>query len=649
MSSRRTSARSTGRSSGRGYVQRRAPIERLVGATEFTDDPQLQDPVFIVRTLKRFPQLHDPLVADTTRPASTLGGRPRLEGSWALVYVVMTVLGAVDLEKFWARNQSATFWQECGFDRCPAWGTFYERIVELETGDWNIGDAILDPAADRRRIGGLPPSRQPDIVADGTEDQAADELALPQAVGAWRIFERAAAFLIQRARSRDSRVGAHWMTDGTSYHSHARLVHCCPDPDLCRRRRQRRNGSLARVPKIVERAADDLVKDIHHEETAGPEPHPDDAAVGALRQLAPGDEWDELIAADPHHKYVWIGDHLYCTRDTTAGLCMYGGDRGRRRKKVWIGGHELFSVDVFTGGVLAFNGLPADVREHEGWLTLMRRAHANSGTWPGCVSGDAGQGIKAVIEFNTRHGIHSALPWRKDPSGRLARDFECARFDRHGIPRCQVCGGPGHLDGRGLGFAKDDGRGNPIIRFRCLTMWGGEACDQAGVQHINCSENWKMLLPLPRTDSQHHIMRQLHSSGAEGPFHHWRQRYEALGKTYSTRPKRRLSRHAQELRTACAMLVDWLRICLRHGWIGTHNRRNERQPHRCTDAGRAERVREARDLYGLNLPYGPAAVACGARTTDDLPPKTRRRAEIIRGGPRAPDPPPADSADDRPF
>lgn len=284
----------------------------------------------------------------------------------------------------------------------------------------------------------------------------------------------------------------------------------------------------------------------------------------------------------------------------------------------------------------------------------MRRAHRATGRWPGCASADRGQGINSVIEFNTRRGILSAIPWRKTPDGKLARDFECARFDRHGVPRCQVCGGPGFIEDSNLGFRKNDGQGNPSIRFRCLTKWGGDACEQAGIQRVRCSENWKLLTPFSRGHIQHLTMRHLHSSGGEGPFHHWRQRYEAMGKTYSTRPKRRLSRHAHELRTACAMLVDWLRICLRHGWIGQHRRRNEREAYLGQDSGKVQArmaaVSLARDVYELNAPYGPAAVACGARTTHELPPKKRPRPQ--RAGPAPPEyavPPPAGGPDEAPF
>lgn len=653
MPPRPAQPRSTSR---RDYVRRAAPVYRLPGASEFTDDPQLQDPVFIVRALKRFPELYEPLVAGTTRAPSALGGRPRKPGSWALVYVVMTVLGAVDLEKFWARHQSSPIWQECGFDERPAWGTFYDRIVELETGDWGLTaeDVIVDPAADRRRVGGLSGRARPEVADDATDepDEVHDER--PSVVGAWPVFERAAAWLMRRARSRDARVGAHSAADGTAIHSHAQLEHCCLDETVCLARRTRSDGTVMRMPKVVERAGEDIVKAMHAAEDSSAEPQPGTPVDGALVALEPEDQWGEQLLADPDHKYVWIQGHLYRTRDTTAGLCMYGGDRGRRKRKVWIGGHELFNVDVFTGGLLSFNCLPADVREHEGWETLLRRARRNVGTWPGIVSADKGQGIKSVIEFNTRHGIHSAFPWRKDQRGRDARDFECARFDRHGVPRCQQCGGPGFVDGPDLGFRKDDGRGNPHIRFRCLTMWAGDACEQAGIQRVLCAENWKLLLPFDRTSIEHHTMRHLHNSGAEGPFHHWRQRYEAMGKTYSTRPKRRLSRHAHELRTACAMLIDWLRICLRHGWIGQHNRRNERDARLGRDStkviAKAERVRQARQAYGLDLPYGPAALACGAATSDEPPPKRRPRPR--RAGPTPPDsvePTPAVGHDDRPF
>jgi hypothetical protein len=295
----------------------------------------------------------------------------------------------------------------------------------------------------------------------------------------------------------------------------------------------------------------------------------------------------------------------------------------------------MVMVDPYTGGLTAFNCLPADVNEPDGWDVLMRRHKRNTGSFPGCVSADKGPAVSSVIEYNTRRGIHSAMPFRKDGLGRVARDLECERFDRHGVPRCQICGGRGRVDGPGLGFVKDDGRGNPIIRYTCAGLWAGTGCADAGIQHIDCSTAWKALLPLTREHRQHHILRHAHSNGAEGPFHHWRQRYGIAGKAYATRPKRRLSRHCQELRTACAMLIDWLRICLRHGWIGNHARRNTETAVDRTDGGRLAVVINARHAYRLDLPYGPAALAAGLCKTDDLPPKFVDRPRRAR-----PEPPP---------
>lgn len=108
MPRRRSNRSSRTSSPPRDYVQRRAPIWRQPGATEFTDDRPLQDPVFVVQALKEIPELYEPLIEATTRVPSARVGRPRLEGSWALVYITMTVLGAVDLEKFWSRQQSSS-------------------------------------------------------------------------------------------------------------------------------------------------------------------------------------------------------------------------------------------------------------------------------------------------------------------------------------------------------------------------------------------------------------------------------------------------------------------------------------------------------------------------------------------------------------
>jgi hypothetical protein len=78
------------------------------------------------------------------------------------------------------------------------------------------------------------------------------------------------------------------------------------------------------------------------------------------------------------------------------------------------------------------------------------------------------------------------------------------------------------------------------------------------------------------------------------------------------------------------MLIDWLQLCLRHGWIGNHARRNTSTPELRTADNRIQATLDARKDYGLDVPYGPAALACGARSTDELPPKKLDKANRVR-------------------
>ncbi len=80
-----------------------------------------------------------------------------------------------------------------------------------------------------------------------------------------------------------------------------------------------------------------------------------------------------------------------------------------------------------------------------------------------------------------------------------------------------------------------------------------------------------------------------------------------------------------------SLVIEWLRICLRHGWIGNHPIRNHAEPKPCVAHDRLPATRNARRKYGLDLPYGPAAHHLGLASTPDLP-KARRRG-------RPPDPP----------
>jgi hypothetical protein len=139
-----------------------------------------------------------------------------------------------------------------------------------------------------------------------------------------------------------------------------------------------------------------------------------------------------------------------------------------------------------------------------------------------------------------------------------------------------------------------------------------------------------MLLPLWRTDE---IYMTLRNSGEqfEAVHDYWRDRYLVGGKDVNTRP-RRIGKHWQQLRANAALLIEWLRICIREGWLGSA-RRNKHKPFK-TDAYGAEAVTKLvkfRRRISLLQPYGPKAHALGVGNL--LPPSQRTRTT---------DPPPDD-------
>jgi hypothetical protein len=179
----------------------------------------------------------------------------------------------------------------------------------------------------------------------------------------------------------------------------------------------------------------------------------------------------------------------------------------------------------------------------------------------------------------------------------------------HG-PRCRYCGGSSApATGAGEGFALT-GVGDPRLSYRCSTGWTEEDC-RTKLQTISCRREFGALLPIGRQEKLFHDLMAAHSQ-FEGVFDAWRDRYAVSGTSNATRSKRRISIPAQRLRASAALLAEWFRICLRMGYIGNHAKRNPYEPAERDRGGRGLiKVRIYRELRGLNLPYGPAAVALG--------------------------------------
>ena len=127
-------------------------------------------------------------------------------------------------------------------------------------------------------------------------------------------------------------------------------------------------------------------------------------------------------------------------------------------------------------------------------------------------------------------------------------------------------------------------------------------------------------MPLWRTDPIYHELKTSHSQ-YERVHRHWRDRYLVAGENLDTRPKRR-GIGVQELRAQAALLVEWLRISWREGWLGSA-RRNKKSPSRYQSFGTraVKSFKKNRDRAGLSLPYGVKASALGIG--QPLPPSQR--------------------------
>lgn len=252
----------------------------------------------------------------------------------------------------------------------------------------------------------------------------------------------------------------------------------------------------------------------------------------------------------------------------------------------------------------------ASVMEFDQFPDIYEKTSRIIGARPQTVIADKGHSIARVFELATRNGTALITPWRPSNGQDARQDHET--YDRHGIPRCRHCGGP-------TTFKRFVKSGNPRIYFNCLYT---PTDDCQHEQPIACSENWRLLTPLQRTDP---LYQELRSTLGTFEFQHdyWRDRYRVSAATLAGRPKA-VGIGWHKLRALAASVVEWLRICHREGWLGSA-RRNDRHPARRTEQ---LGIQAARELLGLRIQaglmacYGPAAARLGL---GDATPQSRRR------------------------
>ena len=409
-------------------------------------------------------------------------------------------------------------------------------------------------------------------------------------------FLRAAALVIQRCRKHDSRVFAHAHMDWTEDETHSRLIHDCQPGERCKR-------PGYRGPKRVNT---ETARETRQEMNAG---SPEDAEANA-KKYAPS-EAKLVTRKGRKRKRVRMNGCWYITRDFDAGIRSYTGANGIS-KRFWHGYYSGKLVDHLTGGVIPSVD-SASKQEFKIFPELFDRGTEMIGQAPETITADRGVSIEECFEHATRAGTAPVFPWRVQTGER--KPVDRLEYDRHGIKRCAGCGGPM----RQTKFSTANGQ--PRLWFRCML---GITPECAKDQTISCSNNWRLLVPLPQTDALHHELAESHQT-YEAVHLYWRNRYRVGSDVLANRSKR-VSIGCHRLRANVACLVDWLRIAARCGWLGS-TRSKTRHPgqRRFKHVGEklASKMADTRAFLGLSAAYGPAALRLGfkaGKPPSDLPP-----------------------------
>lgn len=481
----------------------------LPGATAFSDDPEMVDPVWLLTTLKQTSWAFDELDA-AARALEHRHGRKRLPGSWPLIYFAFVISGEVDIKPWWSRTPDS-LWQVAGFSAKPPYLRVYDRFTELE--------------------------------------EIRDE------------FNNAAAKLIAHGRRHEPMIGHHVHVDSTEAETHAALVH---DDEKC-------GCDRSKVPHVSR--AD--TSQVRHKRHTSVEELPDDKNQDIFEQTY-GDLSARSVREEQEKLSLKVGGHWFRSLDTTAGARWYGASR-----RFWFGFYCTKVIDHATGAPLAIHFSSASVNEAKSYPTVYEKLVANLGDRPGTVVADRGYSFSSIFEHNTTRGVATVAPWRRTGKNAPKHAPDSSVVDRHGVPRCRYCKAPTTF----VKFVENSGQGanKPRVYFRCTQ--GRTADCQTKLQSVYCSEEWRLLVPLWQDNPIYQELSSAHSQ-YERVHLHWRNRYRVAPDTLAFRPKRRGIKW-QELRANAALVVEWLRILSREGWLGSA-RRNGR------DSGRhGERFAES--------------------------------------------------------
>jgi hypothetical protein len=589
----------------------RAPRERratqtfeLEHATRFSDDELMKDDVFLVEQLMDIPELWEPLRIGTTDPdqlereetgRASRVGTSRMQGDIAPIAVSYLAATKPEMQHFHHKHRQSKIWELANWQEVPSYVTFWNRITEAEK----------------------------------------------EHIPAW---EQASRFCWTAVRRYVPDAGLHWVIDATAYESHVLAHHDCPDKEKCAA------AGGTNMPEVIQRAG---MEEINTERHAKQKEAPEDdnaeplALDGELTRESLLSELDmrlrnedfEEVALDETYpepempkyrrkrpkkqpgeklqKEIWVNDgpksdpntskHRYIVRDPEAGFRIYRRPDGKKFRQ-WLGGFAITITDLTTGCQIAQFHIPGDQNEHTAYLDVLALGVRMTGRLPQNVITDRAYNTRRIRQINALLGIGQISPWRKPhPTVKKRADKRKDTHDEYGIPTCKYCGGPGLTVGK-----KDHGyeirRGKAVVRYRCAAPIK-DICRRK-LQRYPFEREWLLFGVVSREDPLYYELR-----GAARPYERAHQnsrtRTGQAGNDLTSRPKR-IGIDFMAYRAAVGAFLDVFRLCLRHGWLGSHP-----QP-RAVVLKRREggeeavaSVRRKRERAGLLLPRGKVAEKLG--------------------------------------
>lgn len=529
---------------------------------------QLLDTRFLMRVVNETPRLRKKRDAIVEKIATRHRGyhRPRKAGDTLIAFMEFTLSNHADLEP-WATSIKAPQWREWGweFDEDeggPPYLRVYRRFTELE--DF------------------------------------------------WEDIQELAQEAIRICAERDPRIGYLMTLDGTEQITTAALYHVCEEGE-CPTGRAGKNvgGAIGRHPRGMKATAEEATDYRHEAEDFHiPLDHEHLVADEAFRDLLAGKINDVKIVTRDGRKpermrFRTTSGHWWETRDRFAGVRYYEGKNGGRGK-FWHGRLQVKLVDHFTGAPIVIIDIPAGTNESKALKPMVTRACEVLGRGPQALSTDSAHWYDSTSNWLASIGCQHIGGDRRGTT-------PPTEVDDLGGAHCPHCNGLAPQQS----FTDRD---YPNSKHACQHQLSDEC---GGDFRLATSVAPRRLGPIPRSTEEWWYMQFCHSN-LENVNRTQRSRYGTAQKHYDYAPKR-VSPHVQTLRAQMGLLIEWLRIGLRLGYLHLpgfkHLYEGTPTVYRNLIKQAKDKLAE-REKRGMQFPFGPRAAELGIGPPEHPPPLT---------------------------